>query len=187
MRYYLEDYCKYAEITAYKGVSFKTAEAYLKTHRKESRVVDIQFFDAEIIATTEHLYFATVNALQAFKEKTNASKNVAVEILLYVSAQRQIQKAINLCGIKQETNNMAVVMVGENINQIESALDDITDCVGKWPDESALVISKKKEKKIMATYGIKNKELATVIIGGQRLKAIVDLVIERMALLATQF
>ncbi len=91
----------------------------MKANRKQTRQnVNIQFFDAELIATQEHLYFAVLNALQAFKNKTNLSKSPAMETMLYASAQRQIQKAIECCGIKPQTKNMAVAIIGEDPGQI---------------------------------------------------------------------
>lgn len=110
MLQYLKEYGKYVEITGYDGIEFEKAEMFLKTNRKQtSQNVDIQFFDAELIATQEHLYFAVLNALQAFKNKTNLAKSPAMETMLYASAQRQIQKAILRTGIKPQTHRMALV------------------------------------------------------------------------------
>ena len=75
MLQYIEEFGKYVEITGYQNIAFDVAEAFLKANRKQTRQnVDIQFFDAELIATQEHLYFAVLNALQAFKNKTNLQK-----------------------------------------------------------------------------------------------------------------
>ena len=99
MLQYIKEYGKYVEITGYRNIEFDKAEIFLKANRKQTRQnVDIQFFDAELIATQEHLYFAVLNALQAFKNKTNLSKSPSMETMLYASAQRQIQKAINRAG-----------------------------------------------------------------------------------------
>jgi tRNA threonylcarbamoyladenosine modification (KEOPS) complex Cgi121 subunit len=79
MLQYLKEYGKYVEITGYHGIEFDKAEIFLKTKRKETQQnIDIQFFEAELIATQEHLYFAVLNALQAFKNKTNLSKSIAI-------------------------------------------------------------------------------------------------------------
>ena len=81
-----------------------------------------------LIATQEHLYFAVLNALQAFQNKTNISKSLAMETMLYASAQRQIQKAIQRCGIKPETTSMAVIIIGEDPTQIKTMLEAISTC-----------------------------------------------------------
>jgi tRNA threonylcarbamoyladenosine modification (KEOPS) complex Cgi121 subunit len=184
--HYLKEYAKYTEITGYRNIRFAQAEAFLKTERKKTSHADIQFYDAILIATYQHLYFAILNALQAFKNKTNISKSLSMETMLYASAQRQIQKAIQRCGIKPETTCMAVVIIGENPAQVETLLQAVTACLGVKPDERVLGMSKVKEKKIKETFQITDEELKTVIKNNKLDEALVNLVIERVALLATQ-
>jgi tRNA threonylcarbamoyladenosine modification (KEOPS) complex Cgi121 subunit len=185
MRYEMEEFGKFIEITGYSNISFATAEAFLKEKRKQNQTTYIQFFDADLIATNEHLYFATLNALQAFKNKTNISKSPAMEAMLYASAQRQIQKAIERCGIKPKTTNMAVLIIGDNKEQTQKALQNITVCVGKKPDEVVLEVTKKKLEIIKQAFEI-TKEEVNATQQGDKEKAIINLVIERVALLATQ-
>jgi tRNA threonylcarbamoyladenosine modification (KEOPS) complex Cgi121 subunit len=186
MLQYLKDYGKYVEITGYYDIEFDKIELFLKANRKETKKnVDLQFFDAQLIATQEHLYFAVLNALQAFKNKTNISKSPAMETLLYASAHRQIQKAINRAGIKPETQNMALVIVGDDPKQIETTLEAVTKSVGCEPDERVLDLTKNKEAKIKKTFEITEEELKVLENGDQK-KAIANLVIERIALLSTQ-
>ena len=185
MRYEMEEFSKFIEITGYSNISFAAAEAFLKEKRKQSQTTYIQFFDADLIATNEHLYFATLNALQAFKNKTNISKSPAMEAMLYASAQRQIQKAIERSGIKPKTTNMAVLIIGDNKEQTQKALQNITVCVGKKPDEAVLEVTKKKLEIIKQAFEI-TKEEVNATQQGDKEKAIINLVIERVALLATQ-
>ena len=186
MLHHLKEYSKYVEITGYKKIKFAQAEEFLKANRREKqKITDVQFFDSELIASQEHLYFAVLNALQAFKNKTNISKTLAMETMLYASAQRQIQKAIQRCGIKPETASMAVVVIGENPTQIETVLEAITECVGEKPDEKILKMSKIKEKRIADVFEISKEELDTVMKNEKYSEAVVNLVIERVALLAT--
>jgi tRNA threonylcarbamoyladenosine modification (KEOPS) complex Cgi121 subunit len=182
----IEEFGKYVEITGYKNIAFDKAEAFLKANRKQTRQnIDIQFFDADLIATQEHLYFAVLNALQAFKNKTNLSKTPAMETILYASAQRQIQKAIERCGIKTQTKSMAMIIIGDDPKQIENALEEVTKSVGSDPDAAVLEMTKNKETKIKKAFEITDQELKTVE-NSRPEKAIVNLVIERVALLATQ-
>jgi len=185
MLHTIEEYTKQVEITGYRNITFATAEAFLKTHRQSPNQVDLQFFDATLIATPQHLYFATLNALQAFHNKTNISKSIAIEIMLYASAQRQIQKAITHIGIKPQTKNMAVIVVGNNQNQIEAQLKGLSIHLGCQTDESVLELTKDKETKIRNTFQIKDQELEKQNKGNIK-KALVDLVVEHIALLATQ-
>ena len=187
MLYHLKEYGKYAEITGYRNIKFARAEAFLKANRKETQeTVDVQFFDARLIATQEHLYFAALNALQAFQNKTHISKSLAMETMLYASAQRQIQKAIQHCGIKSETTSMAVIIIGEDPTQLKTMLEAISTYVGVEPDEKVLEISNFKEHEIIEAFQITDQELKAVMKNENREEAVVNLVIERVALLATQ-
>jgi tRNA threonylcarbamoyladenosine modification (KEOPS) complex Cgi121 subunit len=178
-----EEYGKWMEITGYRKVAFAEAEGFLKANRKETgQAADVQFFDAELIATQQHLYFAALNALQAFQNKTNISKSPAMETMLYASAQRQIQKAIQRCGIKPQTTKMAVLIIGENPASLKFVLEAISKCVGAEPDESVLELSREKEKRIIEVFQITNEELKTLT----QKEAVINLIIERVALLSTQ-
>ncbi len=56
MLHHLKEYGKNAEITGFRNIKFARAEKFLKANRKETQEnVDIQFFDAQLIATQEHL------------------------------------------------------------------------------------------------------------------------------------
>jgi hypothetical protein len=64
-------------------------------------------------------------------------------------------------------------------------LQSVTKCVGREPDERVLEMTKVKEEKIKKTFEITNTELRTTENCNHK-KAIVNLVIERVALLSTQ-
>ncbi len=188
MLQYIREYDQYVEITGYRGVSFEAAEALLKKNRKQTtQDLNVQFFEADYVATSQHLYFAVLNALQAFQNKTNRSKTPAMETILYASAQRQIQKAIERCGIKPQTKNMALTIIGEDPKQIETTLETVNESIGSFPDETVLEMTKAKSTKIEKVFQLTKEELATVMTVGDQTEAIVNLVIERVALLSTQF
>ncbi len=183
---YIEENGKYVQITGFRGVKIKNTEEFLKTIRKEKQPhVKIQFFDAQFVATWQHLYFAIVNAITAFKNRENISKNLEMETMLYASAQRQIQKAIEIIGIKDDSPNIAVVVIGEKPEDLKTALSKIMKHLHAQPDETVLELSKGKMKTFQKPFGISNRELKTVMRKDDLEQALIDLVIERTALLST--
>ena len=146
----------------------------------------VQFFDADLIATWEHIYFAVLNALTAFATKRNISRNVAMETMLYASAQRQIRKAIGLIGVKRGVANVAVVVIGSEANDLQAAVSAIKKQFGKEADESVLEMSESKAERIREAFGISDEEVKVVMEKSGLEQALVNLVIERMALLSTQ-
>jgi tRNA threonylcarbamoyladenosine modification (KEOPS) complex Cgi121 subunit len=187
MLHYLKEFGMYCEITGFNRVKFYDAEGFLKENRKRTRLnLGMQFFDASVIATSRHLYFAVLNALQAFRNKTNISKSLAVETMLYASALRQIQKAIQRCGIKPQTANMAITIIGEKPAEIRTMLGEIEACVGEEPDETVLEMTPVKLEKIKEVFQIKAEEIKSILEDECQSDAVVSLVVERVALLATQ-
>jgi tRNA threonylcarbamoyladenosine modification (KEOPS) complex Cgi121 subunit len=184
---YIEEAGKYVELTGFKNVNISDAEEFVKVAREETpQTVWIQFFDAELIATWQHLYFAVLNALLAFRNERNISKSVAMEVMLYASAQRQIRKAIQLIGVKRDSANVVVVIIGENPDSVQAVLSAVSKRVGAEPDETVLELTKEKTQGIRKAFGIGANELEAVMEKKNTKKALVNLVIERTALLSTQ-
>jgi tRNA threonylcarbamoyladenosine modification (KEOPS) complex Cgi121 subunit len=187
MLQHMEEFGTYAEITGFKGVKFSDAETFLKESRKKAQLnVELQFFDAGLIATHRHLYFAVINALQAFRNNTNLSRSLAVETMLYASAQRQIQRAIQLCGIKPQTTNIAVTIIGEKTVEIRNQLKEIAISVGAESNDTVLGMTTLKLEKIKEAFQIEPEEIMSVIRDGDFEAAVISLVVERVALLSTQ-
>ena len=182
---YFEEAGKYVEITGFRSVDVEDAEAFVKAAREElPESVWVQFFDAGLVATWQHLYFAVLNALLAFKNKRNISKSVAMETMLYASAQRQIRKALDFMGVKCAVADVAVVVVGERAEPVEALVAAVSKRVGKEPDDAVLGVSQEKAERIREAFGITDVEIEAVLEKND--EALVDLVVERVALLSTQ-
>jgi tRNA threonylcarbamoyladenosine modification (KEOPS) complex Cgi121 subunit len=183
---YIEEFGEYVEITGFSSAKIEDATEFLEAIRREQQGTTVQFFNAELVATWQHLYFAILNALTAFRNKSNISKNIAVEVMLYASAQRQIRKAIALVGVKRDSANVAVVIIGEKLGTVKTVLSAISKRVGAEPDETVLALSNGKVQSIREAFSISEIELETVMKAGDAQQALVNLVVERMALLSTQ-
>jgi len=184
---YVQEFRKHVAISGFRNVKIKDVEELFKVIRKEKPLnVEIQFFDAKFVATWQHLYFAVLNALTAFKNKENISKSLAMETLLYASAQRQIRKAMEFLGIKPDSSEIAVLIVGEKPESVKLALSLISKEVRAKRDDTVLELSKEKIAAIRKIFGISIGELETIMEKNGLEKALIDLVIEWMALLATQ-
>jgi KEOPS complex subunit Cgi121 len=178
---------RYVKITGFQNVEVKNAKDLLRAVRTEKREnIQVQFFNAGLVATWEHLYFALLNALTAFRTKRNVSKSLAVEIMLYASAQRQIKKAIELIGVKAGCSDVAVVVVGKKLRDVEAAVSAISRLFAKKPDERVLELSTLKSQEIYKAFTVSENELAVVTKGGDAERALVDVIIERVALLSTK-
>lgn len=183
----IEEFQKYVWISGFKNAKIKNVEELLEhVDIKSGLKIENQFFNADLIATWQHLYFAVLNALVAFKNKQNISKSLAMESMLYASAQRQIRKAVELLGIKPDTPNVAVIIIGDSPKMLRLAAQSIRERIGAEEDETVLELSERKAGIIKKAFGISDLELETVKKGDDLKKALADSIIEKMALLSAQ-
>ncbi|MEM1539542.1 MAG: KEOPS complex subunit Cgi121 [Candidatus Bathyarchaeia archaeon] len=176
---------KHIAIVGFRDAKISNVEKFLEEVRAcLGKDVDFQFFDARFVATWQHLYFASLNALKAFKNKENISKSLSMETMLYASAQRQIQKAVGLLGIKPNSSEIAVLIISGDLQNVKSALSSITKIVNAERDDRVLMLSKEKIEALKRVFEISDAEVA--MVGATIETVMVNLIIERMALLATQ-
>lgn len=183
----LEEFGRYVAIAGFRDAKIADVERLLNAVKSKMGLnVEFQFFNAKLVATWQHLYFASLNALTAFKNKDNISKSLAVETMLYASAQRQIRKAMELTGIKKGVSEIAVLVICEDAENVNSALSYIAELVDAKRDDKVLMLSEEKIRALRKAFEISDVEIEAVISKGGLEKAVVDLVIERMALLSTR-
>jgi KEOPS complex subunit Cgi121 len=139
------------------------------------------------VAGPQHLYFAALHALTAFDKNTAISNNLSVEALLYASAQRQIKKAVQMLGIKQDSSELAAVIMREKGNEKIDCLTQIAEIVPGERDDTVLELTDNKVEKIKKVFMISDLEFeAKLKKTGLEKEALIDLVIEHMALLVTK-
>jgi KEOPS complex subunit Cgi121 len=80
--------------------------------------ITIQALDANVVYGKDHLVSAVQHAKRAFEQGRNATNSLAMEILLYASGERQIQKSIQKVGVKAGRGNIAFVFDGNISNDI---------------------------------------------------------------------
>jgi tRNA threonylcarbamoyladenosine modification (KEOPS) complex Cgi121 subunit len=180
-------YNGYIAIAGFKNVKIKDVKGFLERVRREVREAHVQFFDAKLIAGQQHLYFAALNALKAFEKKSNISSSLAIEALLYASAQRQIRKAVDTLGVKQDSSQVAVLIIAENRQEMNDCLKVVLRLIPGERDDAVLELTDEKIGDIKKLFGISDLEIeAKLSRKGLEKEALADLVIEHVALLATQ-
>ncbi|MDI6917080.1 MAG: KEOPS complex subunit Cgi121 [Thermoplasmatales archaeon] len=94
----------------------KNAEFFLEKIKSfsEENNVEIAVLDAEMVLGKEHLISAAQHALKAFERKKSFSNNLATEILVYASCERQIKNAIEKMGVKDGCKKVAVVIIDKS-------------------------------------------------------------------------
>ena len=180
-------YDEFIATAGFKNVKITDINGFLEHVRREVTEGHVQFFDAKLIAGQQHLYFAALNALKAFEKKSNISSSLAIEALLYASAQRQIRKAVDTLGVKQDSSQVAVLIIAENRKGMDDCLKVVSRLIPGERNDGVLELTDEKIGGIKKLFGISDLEIeAKLRRKGLEREALADLVIEHMALLAIQ-
>jgi len=176
------EYEKYAGIAVFNGLKI-SIENFFQELRKVSDV-EFQLLDLSLIAGKEHLYFSILNALYAFKNKKNFSRNLGIEILLYASAQKQIKNAIEIIGAKPH-QPMVLIALNSSEEKIKNFFSKASKFFEVNIEDSILEEwSEEKLQKIKETFKISKEEIEAIKINKISISEILKkLVIERIALL----
>ncbi|MFX1571264.1 MAG: KEOPS complex subunit Cgi121 [Promethearchaeota archaeon] len=161
----------------------------------------IQFVKNEYLLNENHLFTACYYMQKAFYYNTNISNKKNIEILLYLSANRQIIKGIETFGINIKDLRkgdllFCIISQSNNIEKINSEIisllkvKEIDLAVNSLSHEKLIAIkefydiSDKQFFSILNSYGIKlgEKKNTNIDLGSTAL-ALYDLICEKMALL----
>lgn len=182
----IKEFHRHVAIAGFKDARIRNPDKLLKMIAEEKPSdVEIQLFNSELVATWQHLYFAVLNALTVFQNKENLSKSLAMETILFASAQNQIRKATEILGITSNSSKIAVLVIGRESRTARSVLSKISDQLDAERDDTVLELTDEKVRNIRRAFAISNEELEAVTKKDKRKDSLVDLIIEKMALLAT--
>jgi tRNA threonylcarbamoyladenosine modification (KEOPS) complex Cgi121 subunit len=160
-------------------------QSILTTIRREFDEATIQFVDLDKTVGHRHILLATYNALKSYSLERMISRSLAVEILLYISAERQITDAFARIGVNTATKRIGIIatsssdeifpLIKEHLAKSfdEDCNDELLD---EWTEERC--------ERVRETFGLSDKEIATVTRrGDSNQQSIQRLTIEKSALL----
>jgi KEOPS complex subunit Cgi121 len=135
--------------------------------------ITVQALNADLLSGIRHIQFAVEKAIRSFESGKNTANNLGMEIMLYASGSRQIEKALDL-GVKIGENRVAIVLVGENVT--DEAEFDVRALLNS-EDASIVDYSDGKKEDLLKIFNITAAELEAV--GEEKIP---ELVLERVAL-----
>jgi KEOPS complex subunit Cgi121 len=135
--------------------------------------ITIQALNADLLSGVRHIQFAVDKAIRSFESGKNIANNLGMEIMLYASGGRQIEKALDL-GVKRGENRLAIVLVAENVS--DEAVFDVRTLLDS-EDASIVDYSDRKKEDILKIFNITAAEVEAV--GKDKIP---ELVLERVAL-----
>jgi len=182
--FYIPESERHVWISAF-DVKPDNVEQILRAAQEKFPEVCVQIVDLNGVAGSRYLFLAILNALKSFNSKRPISKTLAMEVLLYVAASRQISEAIKLVGVTDNTTSIAVIAIGSSSEDVSNVGDFLAtvlnrgnrdDLVDRWSPE--------RTRRVRVVFGIGSNELeATKRKNEPIAKAIERLATERSALL----
>lgn len=116
--------------------------------------VTVQAVDARFVAGREHLEAAAERAASAEERCVRVADSLAVEVLLYAAATRQISKAIDRLGVRGDTEAVGLVYRGASFEDLEP--------LGLERDDSVLRFTEAKRPRVEEAFGLGDLEVETV-------------------------
>ncbi|MEM4447551.1 MAG: KEOPS complex subunit Cgi121 [Candidatus Jordarchaeales archaeon] len=161
-------------------------EALHLTREAEAKFgVVVQIFDASLVATWEHVFFSTLNAVKASDAGRRIARSLGMEILVRLSGQRQINVALEMFGVKEGCERLGLVAVGAKGGRVEEAARYVIEALGALEDDGVLELDGEKAERIKKAFGIESVELESVQARDE-FEALVKCCIERGALLTLE-
>lgn len=179
----VEELGKVVGIAGFRDARVGDVPAFIGAAKARLPGIESQFFDADRVADWEHLFFAALNALKAFRAGRGLAQRLDMEVLVYASCQHQIAKAFGIVGLRPDSVRVAVVLIGDNEAEVRRGVELVAGVVGV-PDDSVLLVDQAKFERLREVFGITDLELSAVMDPWDRFTAAKMLVVERCALVA---
>lgn len=132
---------------------------------------DIALLNADYISDRGHAELAAKKAIGSWSQGKNIARTLPIEIMLYASANRQINQAIEM-GVKSNSENKVIaVLIGE-----EDCITEFKEISG-FKEEKVLNLDEEKMESLRGFFDINEKEL-----GVTGVEKIPDIIKERIVL-----
>jgi KEOPS complex subunit Cgi121 len=119
----------------------------------------IQVVNADFVYGKDHLFSAVEHAIRSFKNRVNSLNSLSLEMLLYASVERQIQKAIEKIGIKNGNQKIAFIFIKENNRKIsDDEVEHVLSSLNLKRDDKVL----EGDVDTLKRFGITEDELSTI-------------------------
>ena len=119
----------------------------------------IQVVNADFVYGKDHLFSAVEHTIRSFKNRMNSLNSLSLEMLLYASGERQIQKAIEKIGIKKRNRKIAFIFIKENNRKIsDDEVEHVLSSLNLKRDDKVL----EGDVDTLKRFGITEDELSTI-------------------------
>lgn len=144
--------------------------------------VSLSLFAADPVISLRQIIAAAISSLAAFRSGSNVARNLGIEVLLRISCDTQIDRALKTIGVNKDTKEVGICIISnsrDDLVRIEELASHIIDGVEVGEEELA---SPERIERAVRFYDISDRELASIQAKNPR-EAVLSLVFERIATL----
>lgn len=141
--------------------NIKDSELVIKKLSEQAKKgVFAQILDAKALCSAEQCRFAAKQAIEALEEKNSFSNRLEIELLLRVTATRQIGNALEIAGIRNGTKKAVIIALSKDRKKLEETKKELEKEISLKKEKDCLEKDSKKNREfLMRSFGIKEKEL----------------------------
>ncbi|MFO7676978.1 MAG: KEOPS complex subunit Cgi121 [Thermoplasmatota archaeon] len=133
---------------------FQQINEFSKKHN-----VIIQIVNADYIYGKDHIISAFLHTQRSFLQNTNSLDDVSLELLLYISGERQISKAIEKVGITSEYQRFAIILIPQQKHLTSQRVIQQLLTMFKFTRDDTILDG---DKNTLQRFGITIEELSTI-------------------------
>ncbi|WEU39752.1 MAG: hypothetical protein OdinLCB4_004525 [Candidatus Odinarchaeum yellowstonii] len=137
--------------------------AHITHSTKLSEQPVIQFFNADKIAGWLHLYTSAYFTVKSLVKLSTKIKSIELELLRWVSAQKQLSDAINIMGVKEGDKRLAVLSIGLNENTVRDKISQILGEYNLIEQPELLEIDENKIQRLKRLFQISDTEFNSLL------------------------
>jgi len=147
--------------------------------------VGVQLVDLDRVPGSQYLCAAILNALKSFNSRNPIARSLAMETLLFIAANRQINEAVKTVGVSKDTRRTAAIVISASAEESTAAGNFLSEILNLSCDDSLLdTWPEVRISAVRQTFNIGSEELKATKRENEPLVAAIErLAIERSALL----
>ena len=150
--------------------------------------VSVQLVDMDKVPGQRYLTLAAVNAVKSFHSKQPIAKTLGMELLVYISGEKQIDVALKRIGVTPGTHRVVAVAVSDSSDQVYGASKFLEEALGQGSDDKLLDDwPESRIENVRLGFDIGERELKAIIRKREPVTSAIErLAVERSAMLAAR-
>ena len=151
--------------------------------------VETQIFNLDNVISLNHIIISAYHANKAFNNRTNLSKTITIEFLLYLSCQRQIKLALEKFGLKDGKMNLGICLFGKEIEQFNSVKNMLEELFESQENKHEFLPEKIDIQHFINIFNISSEELEiqpSIKEKKDKISIIEKIILNKMAILSLE-